>query len=207
MKKYIVQLSEEQRQGLKHLLGSGVAPARTLMHAQILLKADSSEGGPAWSDEHIQRTFEVGISTVERVRKRFAERGLEEALNRRPQPERPEKRILNGKHEAYLIALCCSDKPEGHAQWSVRLLAHKMVELGHVEQVGRETVRVALKKTNSNRGSGNSGVSPRNRMRSLSITWKTCWRCIIAPMMPGARRSAWMNSASNCSPTQMSACP
>ena len=119
------------------------------MHAQILLKADSSETGPAWSDEQIQQSFEVGLSTVERVRKRFVEQGIEDALNRRPQAERPEKRILTGKHEAYLIALCCSEKPEGHAQWSVRLLAHKMVKLGYVEQVGRETVRVALKKMNS----------------------------------------------------------
>lgn len=148
MKKYIVQLSEEQRQALKQLIASGVAPARKIMHAQILLKADSSQSGQAWSDEQIQQTFEVGLSTVERVRKRFVEHGLENALNRRPQPERPEKRILNGNHEAYLIALSCSQKPEGYAQWSVRLLAHKMVELGYVEQVGRETIRTALKKMN-----------------------------------------------------------
>jgi hypothetical protein len=100
MKKYIVQLSEEQRQALKHLLGSGVAPARKIMHAQILLKADCSETGPAWLDEQMQRTFDVGLSTVERVRKRFVEPLLDEALAQRPQPQRPEKRILNGKHEA-----------------------------------------------------------------------------------------------------------
>lgn len=152
MKKYLVQLTEEQRQALQQLTGSGVAPARKIMHAQILLKADSSEAGPAWSDEQIQQTFEVGLSTVERVRKRFVEKGLDEALNRRPQPERPEKRILNGKHEAYLVALSCSEKPEGYARWSVRLLAHKMVELEYVEQVGRETIRLALKKMNSNPG-------------------------------------------------------
>jgi transposase len=152
MKKYLVQLNEEQRQALKQLIKSGVAPARKIMHAQILLKADSSATGPAWSDEQIQQTFEVGLSTVERVRKRFVEQGFDEALNRRPQPERPAKRILTGKHEAYLIALSCSEKPEGHARWSVRLLAHKMVEVGYVEQVGRETLRQALKKMNSNPG-------------------------------------------------------
>lgn len=152
MKKYLVQLNEEQRQALRQLIGSGVAPARKIMHAQILLKADSSEAGPGWSDEQIQQTFEVGRSTVERVRKRFVEKGFEDALNRRPQPERPEKRILNGKHEAYLIALSCSEKPEGYARWSVRLLAHKMVELGYVEQVGREAIRQTLKKMNSNPG-------------------------------------------------------
>src|SRR5215469_18587751 len=108
MKKYLVQLNEEQRQALKRLISSGVTPARKIMHAQILLKADSSETGPAWSDEQIQQSFEVGLYTVERVRKRFVEHGIEDALNRRPQPERPEKCILNGKHEAYLIARCCS---------------------------------------------------------------------------------------------------
>jgi len=152
MKKSKVELTEEQRQALKQVLSKGVASARKIMHAQILLKADSSAGGPKWSDEQIQETFGVGISTVERVRKRFVEQGFEEALNRRPQPPRPEKRILNGKHEAYLIALACGEKPEGHERWSVRLLAHKMVEAGYVEQVGRETIRVAFKKMNSNPG-------------------------------------------------------
>lgn len=107
------------------------------------LEADSSQTGPAWPDEQIQQTFEVGRSTIERVRKRFVEHGFDDALNRRPQPQRPEKRILNGRHEAYLIALACGEKPPGRERWSVRLLAHKMVEVGYVEQVGRETVRVA----------------------------------------------------------------
>jgi hypothetical protein len=152
MIKYIVQLTEEQRQTLKHLIASGVAPARKIMHAQILLKSDSSEGGSSWSHQQIQEAFGVGETQVKQVRKRFMENGLEEAITRRPQPPRPDKRILNGKHEAYIIALACSEKPEGYARWSVRLLAHKMVELGYVEQVGRETIRIALKKMNSNRG-------------------------------------------------------
>jgi len=152
MKKYIVRLSDEQRQALKHLISSGMAPARKIMHAQILLKADSSEAGPKWGDQQISETFAVGTATVERVRKRFVEQGIEEALNRRPQPPRPEKRILNGREEAHLIALSCSEKPDGYAHWSVRLLAHKMVELQYVEQVSRETLRLTLKKMNSNRG-------------------------------------------------------
>jgi transposase/predicted DNA-binding protein len=146
MKKYSVQLSDEQRQVLKQLISSGKAPARKLMHVQILLKADGSEAGPRWSDQQISETFGVGTATVERVRKRFVEQGLDEALNRRPQPPRPEKRIVNGKHEAYLIALACSPKPEGYDRWSVRLLAHKMVELEYIERVGRETIRITLKK-------------------------------------------------------------
>jgi len=152
MKKYRVELAEEQRQALKQLLSKGVVPARQIKHAHILLQADSSEGGPAWSDEQIQEVFGVGLSTILRVRRRFVENGLEDALKRRPQPPRPEKRILNGRHEAYLIALACGEKPEGYHRWSVRLLAHKMVEVGYVEQVGRETIRVTLKKMNSSPG-------------------------------------------------------
>ena len=152
MKKYPVYLTAEQRQQLQQVIWAGPARARTLTHARILLKADQSEQGPGWADEQISQALEVSVPTIERVRKRFVEHGLSEAIERRPQPERPEKRILNGKHEAYLIALSCSQKPEGHAQWSVRLLAQKMVELGYVEQVGRETIRVALKKMNSSPG-------------------------------------------------------
>lgn len=145
-------MTEEQRQALKQILSKGGVPARQIKHAHILLKADSSEGGPTWSDEQIQEAFGVGLSTSLRVRRRLVENGLEDALMRRPQPPRPEKRILNGRHEAYLIALACGEKPEGHSRWSVRLLAHQMVEVGYVEQVGRETIRVTLKKRNANRG-------------------------------------------------------
>ena len=152
MKKYLVQLTQEQRQALKHLISSGVASARKIMHAQILLKADSSETGPAWSDEQIQQTFEVGLSTVERVRKRFVEGGIEEALNRRPQPERPEKRKVNGEQEAHLLALTCSQPPTGHKRWTMRLLADKMVAFGYSEHISHKTVWVTLKKTNSSPG-------------------------------------------------------
>ena len=117
-----------------------------------MLKSDSGEQGPNWSDEEIKQAFGVGESTILRVRKRFVEHGLADALTRRPQPARPQKRMLNGRHEAYLIALSCGQKPEGRERWSVRLLAHKMVEAGYVEQVGRETIRVTLKKMHSNPG-------------------------------------------------------
>src|SRR5262249_24838362 len=142
MKKYNVNLTAEQRQQLQQVISAGKAPARKQAHARILLKADQSEQGAGWSDEQISEALEVSMSTIERVRKRFAQQGLDEALNRRPQPERPEKRVLNGKHEAYRIALSCGEKPQGHNRWSVRLLAHKMVELKYVEQVGRETIRM-----------------------------------------------------------------
>jgi len=152
MKKYTIELTQAQRQELEQLIKAGQARARKIMHAHILLKSDSGEQGPAWSYEEIAHAFGVGESTIVRVRKRFVEHGLADALDRRPQPQRPEKRILNGRHEAYLIALSCGEKPEGRERWSVRLLAHKMVEAGYMEHVGRETIRVTLKKTNSNRG-------------------------------------------------------
>jgi hypothetical protein len=152
MNKQSIALSEEQRRQVEQLVSKGVAPARQIAHAHILLKADSSEGGPNWTDEQIHEAFGVSISTIWRVRRRFLEHGLEDALTRRRQPPRPEKRLLNGKHEAYLIALSCGEKPPGRTRWSVRLLAHKMVEVGYVEQVGRETIRVTLKKMNLNRG-------------------------------------------------------
>ena len=152
MKKYRIELTIAQRQELEQITKAGQARARKIMHAHILLKSDSGQQGPSWSTQEIHQAFGVGERTIERVRKRFVEAGLANALERRPQPPRPEKRILNGRHEAYLIALACGEKPEGRERWSVRLLAHKMVEVGYIEQVGRETIRVTLKKTNSNRG-------------------------------------------------------
>jgi transposase len=152
MQKYQIVLTTAQRQELEQLIKAGQARARKIMHAHILLKSDSGEQGPKWSDEAIEQAFGVGASTIFRVRKRFVEQGLADALERRPQPPRPEKRILNGRHEAYLISLSCGEKPAGRERWSVRLLAHKMVEVGYVERVGRETIRMTLKKMNSNPG-------------------------------------------------------
>ena len=152
MKKNSVKLTQEQRQQLLQLIRSGKAPARKIMHAHILLKVDSSPDGPNWSDKQIQQAFGVGEASIWRVRRRFLEQGLADALNRRPQPERPEKRKLNGELEAHLIALTCGKKPEGEGRWSLRLLANKLVVLGEVEQVSYETVRRTLKKTNSSRG-------------------------------------------------------
>lgn len=152
MSKYIVKLDAEQRGGLEQQIRSGQAPARKLMHARILLKADSGEHGPNWSDTHISEALEVSIPTIWRVRRRFVEQGLDDALNRRPQPERPSKRIFDGEKEAHLIALTCGEKPEGEGRWSLRLIAERLVKVGEVEQVSHETVRQVLKKTSSSRG-------------------------------------------------------
>jgi transposase len=152
MEKIIINLSQEQRASLQQLIAAGTAPVRKVTHAHILLKTDSSEPGANWSDEQIREAFGVGMATIWRVRRRFVEQGLDDVLNRRQQPERPEKRIFDGEKEAHLIALTCGEKPQGEGEWSLRLLSERLVKLGHVEQVSHETVRQVLKKTNSSRG-------------------------------------------------------
>jgi len=140
-KKHIVKLAPEERQELKHLISSGQARARTLTRARILLKADQG-----WSDEAISKALDVGVATVQRVRKRFVEEGLQALHNRKP--KRQYLRKLDGRAEAHLIALACSPPPEGHKRWTLRLLAERLVTLEEVkvESVSHETVRQVLKK-------------------------------------------------------------
>jgi len=150
-KKYIVTLTDEERQVLQGMLSKGRAAARKLTHARILLKADAGEGGPAWNDDAIADGLEVGRATVERLRKRFVEEGLEAALDPR-KPRRQYQRKLDGDGEAHLIALACSRPPEGRSRWTLRLLADRMVQLEQVDRLSYETVRQVLKKTNSSLG-------------------------------------------------------
>ncbi len=118
-----------------------------LNRARILLKADRGEEGENWTDEQISEAFYVSVATVERTRKTLVEEGLEEALERKTHKNR-KKRIIQGDEEAHLIALACSNPPEGRCKWTLRLLADKMVELEYVDTVSHETIRRALKKTN-----------------------------------------------------------
>jgi len=150
-KKYIVTLTEAERQLLQVMLSRGKAAARKLMHARILLKADAGPGGPGWNDEQIAEGLEVGRATVERVRREFVEEGLEAALERR-KPRRQYARALDGDGEAHLLALACQKPPEGQARWTLRLLADRMVQLEYVEQLSYQTVRRTLKKTNLSLG-------------------------------------------------------
>jgi transposase len=149
-KKYAVFLTDTERHQLQRLIAAGTAPARLLTHARILLKADQSPHGSAWVDDAIAEAVEVSQPTVARIRKQYVEQGLDAALHRRP-PRREYQRKLDGAHEARLIALACSQPPQGQARWSLRLLADKLVELEIVEAVSYQTVRRILKKTNSNR--------------------------------------------------------
>jgi transposase len=148
MKKYKVTLTAEERQDLHDLIAAGKAAAQKLAHARILLKADAAEGGPAWTDDRIAGAIEVSVATVERVRQRFVEQGLEAALVRKPQNRPSRERKLDGRAEAHLIALACSAPPGGRSEWTMQLLADKLVELEVVDSVSDETVRRTLKKTN-----------------------------------------------------------
>jgi transposase len=150
-KKYIVTLTDEERQKLQEMLSRGKAATRKLTHARILLKADAPPGGPGWNDEKIAEGLEAGRATIERVRKEFVEEGLDAALERR-RPRRVYPRKLDGDGEAHLVALACQKPPEGRSRWTLQLLADRMVELSYVEEISYQTVRRALKKTNSSLG-------------------------------------------------------
>ena len=152
MKRYKVTLDAQERQDLHDLIAAGQAAARQLTHARILLKADAAEGGPAWPDHQIADALEVSVATVERVRQRFVEEGLDAALDRKRRERRAREVKLDGRAEARLIALACSAPPEGRAVWTMRLLADKLVELEVVDSISDETVRLALKKTRSSPG-------------------------------------------------------
>jgi hypothetical protein len=150
-KKYPVLLTDAERDELLTLIGAGTAPARTLLHARVLLKADQGPHGPAWVDDRIAEAIEVSQPTVARVRRRYVEGGLDGALTRRATTRVYERR-LDGAQEAKLVALACSAPPDGQVQWTLRLLADRLVELEMVETISTETVRRTLKKTRSSRG-------------------------------------------------------
>ena len=139
-KKYIVTLTNEERQELLALTSAGEISARKMKRAQILLKADEN-----WKDKDIIAALNTSRSTVERIRKRYVEGGLDRALNEDPRPGA--KRKLDGRAEAHLIALACSDPPDDSDHWFLRVLADKLVELGLVESISHEAVRQYLKKT------------------------------------------------------------
>ena len=149
--KYPVRLAQGERERLRRLIRGGQSPARKTARARILLKAD--EG---WSAPKMAEALDISVGTVFRTKRRFAEGGLEGALQERPRPRRPGK--FDDKGEAHLIALACSPAPEGHDHWTLRLLAGKVVELGLVPSMSHEGIRKRLKKTPLSRGRKKSGA-------------------------------------------------
>ncbi len=152
--RYVVRLAGEERDKLEHLIRGGKSPARKVARARILLKADAG-----WGVERIVEALDTSAGTVCRTKRRYLEGGLKRALEEDPRPGQRCK--LDERGEAHLIALACSQAPQGHDHWTLRLLASKVVELGLAPSMSHEGIRKRLKKTVSSRGRRRSGVSPR----------------------------------------------
>ena len=150
MKKYLVELTQQERAQLEALVTKGKVAGYKIRHAQMLLKADQGPDGPGWADAQTAEAFASHVTTVERLRKRLVEQGLEAALERHKRPHYPRK--LDGDGEAHLVALACSQAPAGRRKWTLRLLADRLVELGVVENISHMTVSRTLKKTNLSPG-------------------------------------------------------
>jgi hypothetical protein len=150
-KKYRVKLTTDERDYLTQLLSKGKASARKITHAQILLHADESAPEGSLKDDDISKAVLISRLTVERVRKRFVEESLESALNPKVQTRRRAHK-LDGSAEAFLVATACSSSPEGYSNWTLQLLADKLVECEIVDSISGETVRKTLKKTNLSLG-------------------------------------------------------
>jgi hypothetical protein len=163
-KKYIVKLSTEERDRLNVLIQKGKCPARQALKARILLKADASEVGDAWSDSQIAEALDTSPDTVARTRQQLVEGGIDAALTRRHSPNSARKPIFDGAAEAKLIALACSPPPKGRKRWTLALLETKVVELNIVDRASDNTIGRTLKKTRSSRICGNNGSSHRMPM-------------------------------------------
>lgn len=149
-KRWVVELSQEEREQLEQLINKGNIAGYKIKHAHMLLKADEGKHGPSWPDTRIAEAYNTCESTVRNLRKRLVEKGFEAALEREKQTNRRIK--IDGEIEAKLIALACSHPPEGYSKWSVRLLADRLVELEIVDEISHMTVQRVMKKTNLNRG-------------------------------------------------------
>jgi hypothetical protein len=168
MEKYRVNLADEERAVLESLVSKGKAAARKIAQARILLLA-----GQGQDDEDIANALALSARTVGRVRKRLVTEGFLAALDHKPQPPRPDKVKIKGDVEQALIRVACSDPPEGYCHWTLQLLADELVALGLVNEVSTETVRQALKKMTSSRGSSKPGACRRRRTGSSSGAWRT----------------------------------
>jgi len=157
--RYRVTLTHEERKELETLTKRGKTHARRFTHARALLLCDVGESGPAWKVEDVAEALGISSRTIEKLKKRFVEEGLDVALDRKQREKPPREVTFDGAFEARLLALACSDTPEGHTRWTVRLLADKAVELKIAESVSHMTVQRALKKTNFSLISASTGKS------------------------------------------------
>jgi Homeodomain-like domain len=197
MEKFRVALTAEERINLEHLVSTGKAAARRLIHARILLRADANVRDE--TDQTIVDAVGCSLRTVSRVRHQFVTCGLEAAIARQLQPARPDKIKIKGDIEQRVVALACSDPPEGRCRWTLRLLGDELVAMGLVKRIARETIRQALKKTTSSRGRWPCGAYRQMRMRSSSGAWRTSSRRTNCHTIRNARSSASTRRVSNCS--------
>jgi transposase len=150
-KKFIVKLDAAERIRLNDLISKGKAAAKAILKARILLKSDQGEAGEGWSDEKIAKALDTNVAMVERVRAKLVEKGLDATLARKKRETPPIAPIFDGAKQAQLVALACSQPPEGFARWTIRLLAEKVVERQIVDAAHHNTVQRALKKMSSSR--------------------------------------------------------
>jgi len=147
MKKYMVRLEAEERERLERLVGTGTAAAYKIRHANILLAVDESKRGPKLTDKQVAKTLGVAIRSIEHLRRKLVEEGLEACLDRKKQVRPSVERMFDGEREAKLIAVACGPAPEGRARWTLELLADRVVRLKIVDRCSTETVRRTLQKT------------------------------------------------------------
>jgi transposase len=166
--RYAVDLTDTERAELREIISKNKAKRSTIVNAYILLKADRRCG---WTNEDIALAYEVCTKKVEQLKKRFVKEGFEAALYRKPVTN-AHRRKITGDEEAHLIALCCSQAPEGQDRWTLRMLADKMVEFDIVDSISHETVRQTLKKMNLNLGKRKNGAFLQSKMQPLSVKWK-----------------------------------
>jgi len=165
MPRYRVTLTKEEREMLEQMSTTGVRAAKTILHARALLLLDAGEHGPKWKVSDVADAVGMTSRSLEHLKERFVERGLEDALQRKKRETPPRAIIFDGEFEARLLQLACSEAPEGRARWTVRLLADKLVELKIVPTVSTMTVCNTLKKMSLNLISANTGKSRRIKAR------------------------------------------
>jgi hypothetical protein len=190
-KKYIVRLTDAEREMLSGLIKQRRAAAQKVLRAYVLLKADAD--GPHWTDAESANAFDCRTQTIENIRERFVTEGFAITLHGKPK-RRVRGKVLDGIQEAKIIALRLGPPPSGFANWPLRLLAAQAVTLELVESVSHETLRRPLKKTILRTGRSHIGSFRRPLMPSLQQVWRPCLRSMPNPMMRGIRYSAWMSN-------------
>lgn len=151
MIRYIIKLTKDEVDELTGIISKGSHTSQTFRTAYILLNCDEGEYSDKVTNEQLSKVLKIGMRTIDRVKKKFIDEGLDVCLERRP-TQRVYEKIVDGDTEAKLVTLCCSDPPPGYAKWSLRLLADKMIELKYVESISHVTVGSVLKKTSLSHG-------------------------------------------------------